>query len=142
MERWNHAKSAILIIALIATSAISPATGRTPKHTVVDHSKRVQRGVASIYSRRTSGKTTASGTPLAPNKMTAASPTLPLGTRAKVTNKKTGKSAQVTITDRGPYAKGRVLDVTPKAAQQLGIKEAEGVAPVEIKPVAEPTGTR
>jgi rare lipoprotein A len=139
MRRWNHVRSAMLIIALVATPVVDPATGKAPKRTIVDHSRRVQRGVASVYSRRNSGKTTASGAPLVPNQMTAASPTLPLGTRAKVTNKKTGQSAQVTITDRGPYAKGRVLDVTPKAAQQLGIKQADGVAPVEIKPVAEPS---
>ena len=73
--------------------------------------------------------------------MTAASPTLPLGTKAKVVNTESGKSAHVTITDRGPYAKGRVIDVTPKAAEQLGMKK-KGVAPVEVKPVSKPSSPK
>jgi rare lipoprotein A len=98
---------------------------------------KVQKGVASFYDPKDAGKPTASGKPLDPNRMTAASPTLPLGTRAKVVNTRTGQSAQVTVTDRGPYAKGRVIDVTPKAAKQLGMTH-KGVAPVVVKPVSKP----
>lgn len=103
---------------------------------------KAQKGVASLYGAKDAGKTTASGEPLAMHRMTAASPTLPLGTKAKVTNTKTGQSAHVTITDRGPYAKGRVLDVTPKAAEQLGIKKKDGVAPVVVKPVSKPASPK
>jgi rare lipoprotein A len=109
----------------IAVAAASSPAGKT------------QKGVASFYGAKDAGKTTASGKPLDPNRMTAASPTLPLGTRAKVTNTTTGKSAQVTVTDRGPYAKGRVIDVTPKAAERLGMKH-KGVAPVVVKPLSKP----
>ncbi len=118
--------------------AAAPKTGR---HAHPDRSGRVQKGVASFYSHKAAGKTMASGDPLALNRMTAASPTLPLGTKAKVVNTETGKSAHVTVTDRGPYAKGRVIDVTPKAAEQLGMKE-KGVAPVVVKPVSEPASPR
>jgi rare lipoprotein A len=124
--------------AVIATSIATMLATAPLRLDAVDRSHRTQRGVASFYGHREAGRKTASGVRLAPGRMTAASPTLPLGTRAKVTNTKSGKSAQVTIIDRGPYAKGRILDVTPKAAQQLGITKTDGVAPVEVKPIAEP----
>jgi rare lipoprotein A len=66
--------------------------------------------------------------------MTAASRTLPLGTVAKVTNQKTGQSVAVEVNDRGPYAKGRILDVSEKAATRLGMKH-DGVAPVKVQPL-------
>jgi rare lipoprotein A len=118
--------------------AAAPRTGR---HAHPDRSGRVQKGVASFYSHKAAGKMMASRDPLALNRMTAASPTLPLGTKAKVVNTETGKSAHVTVTDRGPYAKGRVMDVTPRAAEQLGMKK-KGVAPVVVKPVSEPASPR
>jgi rare lipoprotein A len=65
---------------------------------------------------------------------TAASKTLPLNSEAKVTNLKTGRSVDVTITDRGPYAKHRVIDLSPAAAKEVGIDKKEGVARVEVKP--------
>lgn len=103
----------------------------------IDRSGRVQAGVASFYSPKESGKTTASGEPLKPAALTAASRTLPLGTKAQVVNKDNGRAVTVTINDRGPYVDGRVVDVTPKAAEKLGMTE-EGVASVEVKPLAEP----
>lgn len=100
------------------------------------HLPHVQRGKASYY--RAAGARTASGKPMRTHALTAASKTLPLGTKAKVVNAKTGKSVKVTVTDRGPYAKGRILDVSPKAAEALGMKH-DGVAEVKVKPVAPPT---
>jgi rare lipoprotein A len=72
--------------------------------------------------------------------MTAASKKLPLGAKAKVTNLETGKTADVKINDRGPVPKGRVIDVSKQAANQLGMKQ-EGVAPVKVeaKPADQPT---
>jgi rare lipoprotein A len=74
------------------------------------------------------------------NSMTAASPNLPMGSKAKVTNLDTGKSADVTINDRGPYAKGRIIDVSKDAARKLDMKQ-DGVAPVKVeaKPDEQPT---
>jgi rare lipoprotein A len=106
-----------------------------PAH--VDHSGRKQSGVASYYGKHFVNKKTANGERLDPEKMTAASKTLPLGTKAKVINIENGKSAEVTINDRGPYVKGRIIDVTPKAADKLGMKD-EGVSPVEVKPIEVP----
>ena len=78
-----------------------------------------QGGVASVYSHE-SGSKTASGQRLNPGALTAAHRTLPFGTRVKVTNNRNGRSVVVTINDRGPFVRGRVIDVTPAAARELG----------------------
>jgi len=116
-----------------------PPTADQPKAEAppVDRSGRKQKGVASYYGKHFNHKKTASGVPLDPNKKTAASKTLPLGTKAEVTNKENGKKTEVVVTDRGPYVKDRVIDVTPKAAEELGMKK-EGVTEVEVKPVEVP----
>jgi len=75
--------------------------------------------------------------PFNPNSDVAASKTLPLGTTAKVTNVQNGRSAMVKVEDRGPHVAARVVDVTPKVADQLDMKKA-GVAPVVVAPVAVP----
>lgn len=76
-----------------------------------------------------------------PNADVAASKTLPLGSKAKVTNLKTGKSAVVTIRDRGPYVQGRILDLSPSTADKIGIAPKEGVANVEVAPLDEPSSS-
>ena len=122
-----------------AEQAAKPAPGADqPKsEPPVDRSGRKQKGVASYYGKHFSHKKTASGALLDPNKKTAASKTLPLGTKAEVTNKENGKKTEVVVTDRGPYVKDRVIDVTPKAAEELGMKK-DGVTEVEVKPVEVP----
>lgn len=79
--------------------------------------------IASVYGTgkgSQSGSKTASGVPLNNGAMTAAHKSLPFGSKARVTNKKNGKSVVVTITDRGPYVKGRCIDVTQASASALG----------------------
>jgi len=123
------------LAALFWIGLISPAFGgERDRQPHLDRSGRAQSGAASYYSAKSAGKKTASGAQFAPNRMTAASRTLPLGTRAKVTNAENGKSVQVTVTDRGPYANNRILDVSPKAARHLGMKR-QGVSKVKVKPV-------
>ena len=77
-------------------------------------------GQASWYGPGFHGKKTASGERFNQNAMTAAHKTLPLGTKVRVTNKRNGRSIVVRINDRGPYAHGRVLDLSKGAASQLG----------------------
>jgi len=79
----------------------------------------------------------ANGKPMKPDSHVAASKTLPLGTKAKVTNLKTGKSDVVDVEDRGPYVDGRIIDVSPKTAEKLDLKKP-GVVPVEVKPLIVP----
>ena len=85
-------------------------------------------GIASFYSQ---GTKTASGEKFDPNELTAAHPTLPFGTRLRVTNQHTGRSVTVRVNDRGPYVPGRVVDVSYSAAQELGMV-GRGVAPVKL----------
>jgi rare lipoprotein A len=83
-------------------------------------------GIASIYAYE-SGKT-ASGERASVSGLTAAHRTLPFGTRVRVLNKRNGKSVVVRINDRGPFIKGRVIDVTPAAAKVLGFSGLTKVA--------------
>ncbi len=94
-------------------------------------------GVASWYGPDFDGKETASGETFNQNKMTAASPTLPLGTKAEVTNVETGKKVEVKINDRGPYAKHRAIDLSKAAAKKIGITK-KGASIVKIKVKARP----
>jgi rare lipoprotein A len=87
-------------------------------------------GLASVYAYN--GDKTASGKRADPHDLTAAHRTLPFGTKVHVTNKRNGKSVLVHINDRGPFIKGRVIDVTPRAAAILGFS---GLAPVTLKVV-------
>jgi len=75
-------------------------------------------GIASVYAY--SGERTASGERAKPSGFTAAHRTLPFGTRVRVTNKGNGRSVVVRINDRGPFVRGRVIDLTPAAAHALG----------------------
>ena len=95
-------------------------------------------GKASVYDKRLAGHKMANGKPMEPSDNNAASKTLPMGTTAKVTNMGTGKSAVVKITDRGPYVKGRILDVSPSTAQKIGVNAKDGVADVSVEPIAVP----
>jgi len=92
----------------------------------------VQRGVASWYGREEQSKLTASGERFNRHKLTAASRHLPFNTVVRVTNENNGRSVQVRINDRGPYAKGRVLDLSEAAADSLDMKKS-GTAPVKIE---------
>lgn len=93
-------------------------------------------GNASFYAKKFVGREMADGIKMDPHSDNAASNTLPLGTTARVTNMDTGQSAVVTIRDRGPYVKGRILDLSPSTAQKIGI--THGVAKVEVAPISVP----
>lgn len=94
----------------------------------------VQTGQASWYGPGFRGKPTASGKRFRPRKRTAAHKTLPFGTVVKVTRTDSGQSVRVVINDRGPYAGGRVIDLSRRAARKIDMIQ-DGVAPVEIRVV-------
>lgn len=104
----------------------------------LDHSGRSQVGEASFYAQRFAGRPMADGSPMDPAGDNAASRTLPLGTTARVTNLDTGRSAVVTIQDRGPFVEGRIVDLSPATARQIGLGRDEGVTTVEVAPIAVP----
>jgi len=90
------------------------------------------RGEASWYGPGYHGRTTASGEKFNQNAMTAAHKTLPFNTNVRVTDLATGKSVVVRINDRGPYAKGRIIDLSKRAAERLGMRE-RGHAQVKLE---------
>jgi rare lipoprotein A len=108
------------------------------KHHAPDLTGKKRVGKASFYGNEFIGRKMADGAPMDPKANNAASKTLPLGTTAKVTNLETGKSAVVTIRDRGPYVPGRIVDLSPATARQIGITQRKGVAPVVVAPITVP----
>ena len=149
MRRFLRAKPwgvvAALAVALCpvprtakATRRHRPAPVRISGPSKPDLSARKRTGVASYYARQFYGRPMANGAPMNPHGTNAASRTLPLGTVAKVTDLATGKSAVVRIEDRGPYIKGRILDLSPATARTIGITPRIGVAPVVVTPLAVP----
>ena len=92
-------------------------------------SSKNQSGIASVYSTE-SGNKTASGQRLNPGALTAAHRSLPFGTKVRVTNKRNGRSVVVTINDRGPFVRGRIIDLTMAGARAIGM--GWGLAPVTI----------
>ena len=133
--------AAVAAFALAATPVL--AEGNKPKLTVENEGGEpviVHEGKGSFYGDGFHGKKTATGERFDKNKNTAASKELPLGSKATVTNEETGKSTDVTINDRGPHVPGRVIDLSEKAAKDIGLTEEEGLAPVrvEAKPSEQP----
>ncbi len=127
---------------LHAADASKPGTAASSSHhkskPKLDRSGRKQVGKASVYAHKFANRKMADGNRMDPNDDNAASKTLPLGTRAKVTNLETGKSTEVTIQDRGPHVKGRIVDLPPAKAKEIGIMPRDGVAKVEVAPVELP----
>ena len=121
-------------VAMLAVATVGCATSRRPS--VPDNAggpepgTRID-GLASWYGQQHQGLKTASGEAFDMNKLTAAHRTLPFGTRLRVTNVENGKSVVVRVNDRGPHVPGRVLDLSYRAAQALGIT-GSGVARVEV----------
>jgi rare lipoprotein A len=105
--RYLHHGGGILAVAILLVE---------PANTKVAFA---ESGVASVYSTE-SGSKTASGQRLSPAALTAAHRSLAFGTKVRVLNNKNGRSVVVTINDRGPFVRGRVIDVTPAAARALG----------------------
>lgn len=91
-----------------------------------------QTGLASWYGPGFHGRRTASGEPFDQNELTAAHRRLPLGAQVRVTNLENGRSVMVEINDRGPYVRGRIIDLSHAAARRLGIVE-DGLAKVRIE---------
>ncbi|MBD2436982.1 septal ring lytic transglycosylase RlpA family protein [Nostoc sp. FACHB-110] len=105
---------------------------KLPQQIAVGNIRLTFRGMASFYGYDGSGSMTASGERFNPEAMTAAHRTLPLGTKVRVTNTRNGRSVVLRINDRGPYIRGRVIDVSAGAARILGMVSS-GVAPVHIE---------
>jgi rare lipoprotein A len=115
-----------------------PRLATAATRTQPDLSGRTRFGDASFYAKKFAGREMADGSKMDPLGDNAASKTLPLGTRAKVTNITTGQSTVVTIQDRGPYVKGRIVDLSPSTARKIGITQDNGIAKVKVTPISVP----
>ncbi|MBO1328629.1 septal ring lytic transglycosylase RlpA family protein [Acetobacter suratthaniensis] len=96
------------------------------------HGRPIQTGMASWYGGRFHHRRTSSGSPFDRASLTAAHPTAPLGSKLRVTSEETGRSVVVTVNDRGPYKKGRIIDLSHAAAAQIGML-GSGVAHVRVE---------
>jgi len=123
-----------LALVIAAVHGAAPSFARThPAHGRIDREERHAHatggfegsGIASVYS----GGKTASGERMNPGAMTAAHRTLPFGTSVTVFNRGNGRSVVVRINDRGPFVRGRVIDLSPAAARAIGVS---GLAPVSL----------
>jgi len=116
---------------VLPTYAVDVSTIDSPEPEVQD----LGSGIASFYGRRFAGRPTASGERFDPAALTAAHRTLPFGSKVRVTNQRNGQSVVVRINDRGPFSRGRHIDLSPRAAEQIGIVAA-GHGTVELELLA------
>lgn len=129
---------ALLAVAPLPASALTDAEAIAVQRTLTpDRSGQVRKGKASYYHHSFAGRKMADGGRMDPESNNAASKTLPLGTVAKVTNLENGRSAIVKIRDRGPYADGRIVDLSPGTARELDMTE-KGVVRVVVAPLIVP----
>jgi rare lipoprotein A len=127
---WKWAAGAA-VMALVAIGCGS----RTPAPQVgVQHGHEV-RGIASWYGPGFHGKRTASGERFNQNELTAAHKTLPFGTIVRVTNLNNGRTVEVRVNDRGPFVRGRVIDLSREAARRVDMIQA-GIVPAQVEIVA------
>ena len=147
-HRWLRALAGLLLSCALTTAfaahARAPANhhhqqpgAKVAQERGIDRSGKARKGKASYYGQKFYKKKMADGTRMNPRSNAAASKTLPLGTTAQVTNLENGNSDVVQIRDRGPHVKDRIVDVSPKTADKLGIKK-DGTALVEVKPIDVP----
>ena len=125
---------------LAASCAFAHAQSAKAEHakaeyTKAEHAAKTQNGIASVYGYET-GSRTASGRHLKLTALTAAHRTLPFGTKVLVTNKRNGRTVTVEIIDRGPFVRGRVIDLTPAAAKSLGFSGLTLVSLAVVRPDA------
>lgn len=112
------------LAALLLSTVFTPADAQS------------RRGKASYYSKKATGARTASGQRIHHDSLTCAHRTYPFGTMLRVTNLSNGKQVDVKVTDRGPFGRGRIIDLSYGAAKALGML-SQGVAMVEVQRVDE-----
>ena len=125
------------ILVFIMASALSMPLilhAKQPKHQSVRVAKTTNKmiGLASFYGAKFNGRRTASGEKFSNGTLTAAHKTLPFGSKVLVTNVRNGKSVVVRINDRGPYVRGRIIDLSKAAAKKIGLGSS-GTARVKLE---------
>lgn len=123
-RHWTTCCLILLGVVLVSGCGGPPAPQSEPGS--------VEEGQASYYAHKFQGRPTASGAIYDENKLTAAHKTLPFGTTVRVTNQNNGKKVVVVINDRGPFVKGRIIDLSWRAAGEVDMIAA-GVVPVRVE---------
>ncbi|KPY75228.1 RplA family protein [Pseudomonas savastanoi pv. savastanoi] len=138
MEDWHESQPHLLrhsgtqpMRRLIFACSLLTLLAGCANH-IIDPHGYDETGTAAYYGARHHGNRTASGEPFNQNALTAAHRQLPFGTRVKVTNLDNDRSVVVRINDRGPHTRGRLIDVSREAAEQLGMLRS-GTAPVRVQ---------
>jgi len=126
--------AALVLLALLASGCADRQATQPTKATPTTQDRFSQNGKASYYARMHHGQRTANGETHDQNALVAAHRSLPFGTRVRVTNERNGKQVVVRINDRGPFRRGRIIDLSHAAAAQLDMLES-GVARVRIETV-------
>ena len=133
LRRAGRPRPLAVLLLTLSVAAASPACGADRAKPAVPI-RAPQTGTASWYGHEHAGRATASGAVFDPDRLTAAHRKLPLGTRVRVTHIASGRSVVVTINDRGPYVRGRIIDLSHEAAEQLGMVDT-GLAKVRLEPM-------
>lgn len=132
-EKVTPVKKAPTAVAKPAPKTVAKPSAKKPTPKPKSGALKTYTGLASWYSIKTNhGRTTASGRLLSNDAYTAAHKTLPFGTKVRVTSLFNGKSEVLRITDRGPYIKGRIIDVTIGSAKRLGFY-SRGITKVKVE---------
>jgi len=121
-----------MVVGLMALCGCAAGGGRIAAEGPVVRARATEVGMASYYARAHDGRPTSSGRIYDEDELTAAHRTLPFGTRVRVTNLVNGRHVVVTITDRGPFRRGRIIDVSRRAARELDFLRA-GTTRVRIQ---------
>jgi rare lipoprotein A len=122
-------KTSLVVVAALLATISSSAFAAKPGQ--------IENGIASYYHDSLHGNKTASGQIYDKNKISAAHKSLPLGTRVRVTDLRTGKSIEARVNDRGPFVKGRIIDLSRKAAKELGLLK-KGITKVKVEVLSVP----
>ena len=126
-----------ILLASLYTAPASASPGEKTRTTPIrPENTTIQIGTASSYGRGHAGRITASGEPLNPRAMTCAHRTLPFGSVVRVTDIVNGRHVSLRVNDRGPYVKGRILDLSEGAARELGGSSGLMTVRIEIVSIA------
>ncbi|MFW3613243.1 septal ring lytic transglycosylase RlpA family protein [Billgrantia antri] len=126
-------RGALALLILLFIAGCAGRDGRQVERASAPSSWHGERGQASFYADRYHGRRTASGETHDRNALTAAHRSLPFGTRVRVTRLDNGRETVVRINDRGPFVRGRVIDLSRRAAEELDML-GQGVAEVRLSP--------
>lgn len=131
-QSLNAATSSKVTKATSVAAKHSASKTKSAKYAKVSKAAPSLKGVAAVYADKFNGRKTSSGQRFSQHALTAAHKSLPLGTKVRVTNVRNNQSVDVVVNDRGPWHKGRVIDLSSAAANKIGMRKA-GIAHVKLE---------